>query len=106
MAIRKPVKLRQPSARAERDESRWPYPVAEQTVQVRQDGSIVIPPGLAQMVAPEVGESVTLRVLSDGHIEADSLSGRARAPENSAVGALSTDEFIERLKREASTDAR
>lgn len=63
-------------------------------------------PGWRRWVAPEVGELVTVRVLSDGHIEADSLSGRARAPESAAVGALSTDEFIERLKREASTDAR
>ncbi|MGE0601807.1 MAG: hypothetical protein AB7J35_20610 [Dehalococcoidia bacterium] len=107
MAIRRPLNLHPRSNESAPDDvSRWPYPIAEQTVQVRRDGTIVIPASLAQMIAPELGDSVTLKVLSDGHLEADSDVGRSGPSRSTRAEARSAEDFIETLKREAEADRR
>jgi len=101
MAIRKP----KPAARHYKEAAHaeapiWPYSISETTVRVRPDGSITIPAAFARLLGPEAGDAVLLRMMSDGHLEVDSESGRSSTGKPSGKR-YSTEEFLAQLEEVA-----
>jgi len=101
MAIRKPrpAGLHHKEA-AHAEAPIWPYSISETTVQVRPDGSIMIPAAFARLLAAEAGDAVLLRMMSDGHLEADSEYGRSSTGKPSGKR-YSTEEFMAHLEEVA-----
>lgn len=100
MAIRKP----QPTHRHRPDSAPveealvWPYSISELKVRVRPNGTIVIPATFARLFAPEAGDEVTLQVMSDGHLEADTQHGRGPAKTRSSGKYYTSEEFLKHLE--------
>ena len=70
-------------------------------MKVRPDGSFVVPVSLAKLFAAESGANVSLVLFSDGHLQAEPESGRRAVPPTDEGPALSPEQFVATLKRDA-----